>query len=106
MLISKEFLEAIDSHSMEERNPLRHAKVTIVKRIVHPKNYPMIYPQAFLGVRDFLLSDEYNQSYIKTVLTLPSFIMPVNGVKHTKSASIHHKKYSTWLQRHNKDLLR
>ncbi len=65
MLISKEFLEAIDSHSMEEQNPLRHAKVTVVKRIFHPKNYPMIYPQAFLGVRDFLLSDEYNQNYIK-----------------------------------------
>ncbi len=40
----------------------------------------MIYPQAILGVNYFLLSDEYNQSYIKkNVLAPPSFIMAVNG---------------------------
>ncbi len=32
------------------------------------------HPQAILGVYDFLLSDEYSQSYIKNVLALP-FIM-------------------------------
>ncbi len=32
------------------------------------------HPLAILGVYDFLLSDEYNQSYIKNVLALP-FIM-------------------------------
>ncbi len=36
--------------------------------------------QAILGAYDFLLSDEYNQHYIKkSVLALPSFIMAVNG---------------------------
>ncbi len=38
------------------------------KGIVHPKmkiTSWCTYPQAILGVYDFLLSDEYNQSYIK-----------------------------------------
>ncbi len=51
---------------------------------------------------DFLLSDECNQSYIKTnVPALPSFIMEVNGgrdFEDQKSASIHHKKCSTQLR--------
>ncbi len=31
------------------------------------------HPQAILGVYDFLLSDESNQSYIKNILALPRF---------------------------------
>ncbi len=53
-----------------------------IKGIVHPKiKLPpwFTHPQAILGVYDFLLSDEYSQSYIKNVLALPSFIMAVNG---------------------------
>ncbi len=49
------------------------------------------HPQAILGVYDFLLSDECNQSYIKNVLAFPSFIMAVNGgqdFEAQKSASI------------------
>ncbi len=59
------------------------------------------HPQAILGVYEwrciyvFLLSDEYNPSYIKNVLALPSFKIAVNGgqdFEAQKSASIHHKK--------------
>ncbi len=32
------------------------------------------YTQAILDVYEILLSDKYNQSYIKHVLALPSFI--------------------------------
>ncbi len=70
----------------------------------------MIYPQAILGVYDFLLSDGYYQSYIqKNVMALPSFIMAVNGgwdFEAQKSASNHHKKCSTRLQGVNKSLLK
>ncbi len=68
------------------------------------------HPQAIVGVQDFLLSDKYNQSYIKkNVLALPSFIMATNGgpdFEPQKSASIHHKKSSTQLRGVNKGLLK
>ncbi len=44
----------------------------------------MIYSPASYPGYDFLLSDKYNQSYIKNVLTLPSFVMAVNGVETLK----------------------
>ncbi len=38
------------------------------------------HPQGILDVYDFLLSDEYKESFIKkNVLALPSFIMAVGG---------------------------
>ncbi len=41
-------------------------EVSQFKGLVHSKmKYPVIYPQAILGIYDFLLSDESNQSYIK-----------------------------------------
>ncbi len=76
----------------------------------------MIYPQAILGVYDFLsviyfshifLSDEYKQSYIKKMSL--RFIGAVNGDRDfeaQKSASIHHKKCSTWIWGVNKGLLK
>ncbi len=54
------------------------------------------HPQVILGVYDFLFSDEYNRSYIKNVLALPSFIMAMNGgwdFETEQSASIHHFSY-------------
>ncbi len=48
-----------------------------VKGLVHPK---MTQPQGILGVYDFLLSEESNQSYIKkNVLAIPSVIIAVGG---------------------------
>ncbi len=55
---------------------------TEIKGLVHPKMKIaswFTHPQAILGVYDFVLSDEYNQSYIKNFLAFPSFIMAVNG---------------------------
>ncbi len=85
-------------------------KFGIIKGIVHPKVKITLWcthPQAILGVYDFLLKDEYSQSYIKA---FPSFIMEVNGgqdFEAQKSASIHHiKYYSTRLRRVNKGLLK
>ncbi len=49
----------------------------MVKGIVHPKM--KIHPQAILCVYNFILSDEYNPSYINNILALSSFIMAVNG---------------------------
>ncbi len=65
------------------------------------------HTQAILGVYDFLLSDEYNQSYIKNVLALPFIMagMVVEIFNPQKSVSIHHKKYSTWLWVVKKGLL-
>ncbi len=57
---------------------------------------------------DFFLSDKYNQSYIKNVLALPSFIMAVNGgwdLEAQKSSSIHHKILHT-LQGVNQGILK
>ncbi len=47
------------------------------------------HPQVILGVYDFLLSDEYNWSYIKNVLALPSFIMAVNGARDFEAHKVH-----------------
>ncbi len=55
---------------------------TEIKGLVHPKMKIaswFTHPQAILGVYDFVLSDEYNLSYIKNFLAFPSFIMAVNG---------------------------
>ncbi len=62
----------------------------------------LTHPQAILDVYDFLLLDEYSQSFNKNVLALPSFIMAVNGgwdFEAQKSASIHHKKCSIRLHK-------
>ncbi len=67
-----------------------------IKGIVHPKKKITSWytpPQAILGVYAFLISDEYNQSYIKkNVLALTSFIMAVNrrDFEAQKIESIHH----------------
>ncbi len=61
MLIAKEFLVAIGFHSTEGKKK----SITACQGYYSsPKNYPMIYPQAILGVCDFILSDKYNRSYI------------------------------------------
>ncbi len=56
------------------------------KGLVHPKTKitpQFTHSQAILGVYGlvFVYTDKYNQSYIKNVLALPSFLMAVNGVK-------------------------
>jgi len=63
------------------------------------ENFLMIYSRSShpIGVYDFLLSDEYNQSYIKNVLAFPSVIMAVDcnhQIEAHKSASIHHESVS------------
>ncbi len=70
----------------------------------------LTHPQA-IGVYDFLLSDKYNQSYINKC---PSSSEVYNGsewglifnFEAQKTASIHHKKCSTWLHMVNKGLLK
>ncbi len=51
-----------------------------IKGLVHPKmkiSLCFTHPQSILGVYDFLLSDESNQSYIKNC---PGPSKPYNGV--------------------------
>ncbi len=55
-------------------NPIKCLHVLLnrlekVNGIVHPK-MKITHYQAMLGLYDFLLSDEYNLSYIKNVLAL------------------------------------
>ncbi len=61
------------------------------KRDSSPKNenYPMVYSASSLPVYDFLLSDEYSQSYIKNVLALPSFVIAVNVGQDLKKNKAH-----------------
>ncbi len=51
-----------------------------------------IYPQGILGVYDFFISDESNQSYIKIVQALSSFIMAWVGAFVQQSKSSHIKR--------------
>ncbi len=58
------------------------------------------HPQAILGVYDFLLSNKSElfkkMSWLFQALTLEWMV--AKSLKPQKSASIDHKKYSTWLR--------